>query len=74
MASRDNKNWLDKAIIPDKIKVWCTDKDKEIEVLFLEQRGDTIRCAYETVPLMFKKIKPGIYVARMAGLEFVMRL
>jgi hypothetical protein len=60
--------------IPDIMTAHCTDKNKDIEVLFISQHGDTIRATYETIPLMFKRTKPGIYVANMAGLEFVIKL
>lgn len=74
MANREiNKAW-GQEIIPEKIKVWCTDRDKELEVDFIEKRGDTIRASLETIPLMFKRIKPGIYVANFSGMEFVMKL
>lgn len=60
--------------IPDRIKVWCTDRDTEVEVDFISQQGGTIRCAFETIPLMFNRIKPGVYVANFSGMEFVMKL
>ena len=56
MANREiNKAW-GQEIIPDKIKVWCTDRDEELEVEFIERRGDTIRASLQTIP-MFKRIK-----------------
>jgi hypothetical protein len=60
--------------IPDKIKVWCTDRDQEIEVLFISQHGHTIRTSLEGIPLNFNRIKPGVYVANFSGMEFVMKL
>ncbi len=63
-----------KITIPDRIKVWCTDRDQEVEVDFISQQNGTIRCAFETIPLNFHRIKPGVYVANFSGMEFVMKL
>jgi hypothetical protein len=64
----------EKITIPDKIKVWCTDRDQELEVLFISQQGNAIRTSLEGIPLMFNRIKPGLYVANFSGMEFVMKL
>lgn len=74
MANRDKQKGWGETVIPDKIKVWCTDRDQEVEVLFIDRRGDTIRASLETIPLNFKRIKPGIWVANFSGMEFVMKL
>jgi len=74
MANREiNKAW-GQEIIPDKIKVWCTDRDEEVEVDFIERRGDMIRASLQTIPLNFKRLKPGVFVANFSGMEFVMKL
>lgn len=73
MANR-KKGWADDIVIPDKISVTCTDNNKVVEVLFVSRRGDTIRASLETIPLNFKRIKPGIWVANFSGMEFVMKL
>ena len=61
----------DKIDIPEYFTIHCTNNDKTAEAQLIWQRGDTILATINTVPLMFKRLKPRIWVANFQGMEFV---
>lgn len=64
----------DKITVPEYFKAWCTDRDEEVECAFISSSHDSIRASLQGVPLVFKRYKPGVYVANFSGMEFVYKI
>ena len=58
---------------PEVMTVTCTDNDKTAEVTIIRKSHDSIRAELQGIPLNFKKYKPGVYIANMSGIEFVLK-
>ncbi|MDA9302530.1 hypothetical protein N8072_01475 [bacterium] len=58
----------------DTVEVICTDNDVNVEGTILNWHGDTLTVNVNGIILKFKKYKPNLYVARMSGMEFTIRM
>jgi len=58
---------------PETAMAHCTDNDKSVEVTIVSRTHDTIRAELQGMLLVFKKLKPGIYVSNFSGREFVIK-
>lgn len=58
----------------DIVKVICTDNDVQVDGSILNWHGDTVTVNVNGIILKFKKHKTNLYVARMSGMEFTIRM
>lgn len=59
--------------IPESVDVICTDNDRIVEGQILHEQGHNMRVSVQGIVMLFKRHKPGIYVANMSGKEFVIK-
>jgi len=56
------------------VEVICTDNDVKVDGNVLNWHGDTVTVNVNGIVLKFKKYKTNLYVARMSGMEFTIRM
>ena len=56
------------------VKVTCTDTDVTVEGILVAEQRDRIRVDMSGAIMTFYRVKPGVYVANNAGMEFVVNL
>ena len=56
------------------VDVTCTDTGVTVEGVIVGEQRDRVRVDIAGAVMTFNKLKPGVYVANNAGMEFVIRL